>query len=772
MRMAGIHIQKKISLIFAGIGFSIAYWRLESVRDVFVFNKGSLPERIFSPDPMSFWMRLLIVFVLMLFSAYVQTLKGKIEKQTTKESRPRSPNGIILSGLAFGALYWVLESIRDVLIYGQGSIFQRIIMPDAMGFWMRLLAVFIIFLFSVYAQNLINQKSRAEENLKKAHDELEKLISERTAELMKSNSLLQQEIAERNRIEEELRRVNCALKTLTECNQVIVRADNESALLNSICQIILDVGGYHSVWIGFEEWNGKHIVRSVSKAGNISDELIDEIHIIPDEFKETSHPVIHVIKTKKPYVAKNLFDYPENINWRNRALKQGCASLISLPLTMNENMIGILNIYAKEKDVFNSEEVKLLAELAGDLTFGIHVLRAKLEHKRSEEEKEKMQAQLHQARKMEAIGILAGGIAHDFNNLLTAIQVSADLAMMEVDESDPLFSELKDIQVVAAHAADVARQLLLFSRKHPMEPVTLNLNKTIENLSKMLHRLIGEDVKIKTDLDKDLWMLQADRGTIEQVVMNLAVNARDAMNKGGVLTIKTENIELDEELCKSIPESTPGSYVRLSVSDTGVGMKQEIIEHIFEPFYSSKPIGQGTGLGLSVVYGIIKQHEGSITVRSKVKKGTVFEIYLPAFFGDLQKKEDEEISMEYLNGKGKRILVVEDEKTVRDYVKKGLNRIGYDVYSAANAEEALCVFEDKGGDFDMVVSDVVLPDTNGIDLVDQLLLKRPGLRVLLSSGYTDHKSRWKKIKDRGFRFLQKPYDLMDLLRVIQEEVNS
>jgi len=327
--------------------------------------------------------------------------------------------------------------------------------------------------------------------------------------------------------------------------------------------------------------------------------------------------------------------------------------------------------------------------------------------------------------------------------------------------------------MVAAHAADVARQLLLFSRKHPMEPVTLNLNKTIANLSKMLHRLIGEDVKIKTDPGKDLWMLQADRGTIEQVVMNLAVNARDAMNKGGVMTIKTENVVLDEKLCKSIPESTPGKYVRLSVSDTGIGMKQEIMEHIFEPFYSSKPIGKGTGLGLSVVYGIIKQHEGCIKVCSKAKKGTIFEIYLPAFLGEQPKMEDEvERSLEYLAGKGKRILVVEDEKTVREYVKKGLGRIGYDVYSAGSAEEALCVFEDKGGDFDMVVSDVVLPDTNGIDLVDQLLLKRPALRVLLSSGYTDHKSRWKKIKDRGFRFLQKPYDLMDLLKAVQEEVNA
>ncbi len=765
-------MQKKISLIFAGIGFSVIYWILESIRDVFVFNRGSLLERIFYPDPMSFWMRLLIVCVLLLFSTYVQTLKGKIEEQTSKESKPRSHNRIIISGLAFGALYWVLESIRDVLIYGQGSLFQRIVMPDAMGFWMRLLAVFIIFLFSVYAQNLVNQKTRAEENLKKAHDELEKLISERTAELMQSNARLQQEIAERNRIEKELRRVNCALKTLTECNQVIVRAEEESALLNSICQIILDVGGYHSVWIGFEEKDKKHIVRTVSKAGNISDELIDEIQVVPDEHSETSHPIIHVIKTKKPYVATNLYNYPETVDWRNRALKQGCASLISLPLTLNDDMIGILNIYAKEKDVFNSEEVKLLMELAGDLTFGIHVLRSKIEHKKFEEEKEKMQVQLHQAQKMEAIGILAGGIAHDFNNLLTAIQVSADLAMMEVDESDPLFSELKDIHVVASHAADVARQLLLFSRKHPMEPVTLDLNKTIENLSKMLHRLIGEDVKIKTDLEENLWMLQADRGTIEQVVMNLAVNARDAMKRGGVLIIKTENVELDEEQSKSIPESIPGEYVRLSVSDTGVGMKQDIMEHIFEPFFSSKPIGKGTGLGLSVVYGIVRQHEGFITVRSKVNKGTVFEIYLPAFSGDLQKEGKEDVSIESLQGKGKRILVVEDEKTVRDYVKKGLNRIGYDVYSAGSAEEALCVFEDKGGDFDMVVSDVVLPDTNGIDLIDKLLLKRPGLRVLLSSGYTDHKSRWRKIKERGFRFLQKPYDLIDLLKAIQEEVNA
>lgn len=252
------------------------------------------------------------------------------------------------------------------------------------------------------------------------------------------------------------------------------------------------------------------------------------------------------------------------------------------------------------------------------------------ERKRAEEEKKRIQAQLFQSQKMEAIGILTGGIAHDFNNLLAAIQTYIDLSMRKVDKVDPLYENLKKIRLTTVRAANLIHQLLLFSRKQPMQFTSFNINRTIDDLLKMLTRLVGENISIDIDLESNLWMIRADKGNIEQMVMNLIVNARDAMSKGGKLNIKTENVILNEETCKVIPESRPGRFIRLSVVDTGIGMDKATIDQIFEPFFSTKEPGKGTGIGLSVVYGIVKQHEGWINVYSKPGQGSTFKIYLPA----------------------------------------------------------------------------------------------------------------------------------------------
>ncbi len=390
--------------------------------------------------------------------------------------------------------------------------------------------------------------------------------------------------------------------------------------------------------------------------------------------------------------------------------------------------------------------------------------------KRAEEEKIKIQAQLLQAQKMEAIGTLAGGVAHDFNNMLTAIQGYTDLAMMEIDETDPLYRDLKQIHRAAVRAADLTRQLLLFSRKRPMEFTLLNINRMVEDLLKMLDRLISEDIVINTDPQPDIWTVRCDAGNIEQVIMNLAVNARDAMPDGGKLTIKTKNITLDEEDCKLIHEARPGKFICLSVEDTGAGMDKDVIQHIFEPFFSTKETEKGTGLGLSVVYGIVKQHEGWINVYSEPGKGSMFKVYLPAFSVKLEDGTNEAISLQELQGSGERILLVEDEEGVRDFGMRALGENGYMVFEAANAKEAMESFEKEKGNFHLVFCDVVLPDKSGPQLVEQLLSRKPELLVLLSSGYTDDKSQWSMIYERGFRFLQKPYALDDLLRTIKEVI--
>lgn len=392
--------------------------------------------------------------------------------------------------------------------------------------------------------------------------------------------------------------------------------------------------------------------------------------------------------------------------------------------------------------------------------------------RRAEEEKEKMQTQLIQAQKMEAVGTLAAGVAHDFNNTLTAIQGYSELAATRSGGGDRLSRDLKQIRTAAIRGADLVRQLLLFGRKQPMEPTVLDINETISGLLLMLDRVIGEDVIIDTRLSPDLWSVQADERSIEQVITNLAVNARDAMSEGGTLTITSENSVLDEEQCDGIQEAYPGRFVCLSVQDTGVGVEEQAMEHIFEPFFTTKRDGKGTGLGLSVVYGIVKEHGGWIDVVSEPGRGATFTIYLPASDTDAAEDAREPVPRQELAGSGERILVVEDEEGSRELATTILEENGYVVLKAASAHEALDLLKSKHEQLNLVLSDVALPDYSGIRLADELLSMDAGLPVVLSSGYTDGKSQWPVIKERGFRFIQKPYSLADLLRTVKEAIAS
>ena len=387
-------------------------------------------------------------------------------------------------------------------------------------------------------------------------------------------------------------------------------------------------------------------------------------------------------------------------------------------------------------------------------------------------EKEQLQAQLLQAQKLEAVGVLAGGVAHDFNNLLTAISGYISLAMMKIDESDPIHRDLKQAGIAAGRASNVVRQLLLFSRKQPaVELFSLNFNETINNLLKMLKRLIGEDVAINTELAPDLWTIRGDEGNIEQVIMNLVVNARDAMPQGGTITIRTQNVHIDEEYCKTHKDARPGAFACLSITDTGTGMDPGTMEHIFEPFFTTKEVGKGTGLGLSVVYGIVKQHEGWIVVESRPGGGTTFKMYLPSSYVKVERKAAEKVSIEKFKGKGERILVVEDQDEVRSLAIDVLKGNGYAVFPAENAKKARELFAQEKGGFDLVFSDVVLPDVSGIRLFEELSTGR-NLRVLFSSGYSDDKAGLGVIKEKNYSFLQKPYSVQALLVAVREALDS
>ena len=387
-------------------------------------------------------------------------------------------------------------------------------------------------------------------------------------------------------------------------------------------------------------------------------------------------------------------------------------------------------------------------------------------------ESKRLEEQLRQAQKMEAVGRLAGGVAHDFNNLLTAIQGYGDLLLSRLGEDNPLRKDVEKICMAGERAAALTRQLLAFSRRQMLQPKILDLNALVTDMRNLLCRLIGEDIDLVTTIDPDLERVRADAGQIGQVVMNLAVNARDAMPAGGKLTIRASNVTIPEEYCKPGSEARAGRFVCLSIEDKGTGIEKALLGRIFDPFFTTKGPGVGTGLGLSTVYGIVKQHEGWVEVESEIRRGTTFRIYLPAV-SELPEADVERKALgEELRGSGERILLVEDEEEVRRLGARILSENGYSVVEAADAEEALGAFEKEGRSFDLVFSDVVLPDRSGPELVDRILSLKPELKVLFTSGYADHKSQWPVIQGEGFPFLQKPYSPLDLLQACHDVLRA
>jgi PAS domain S-box-containing protein len=389
---------------------------------------------------------------------------------------------------------------------------------------------------------------------------------------------------------------------------------------------------------------------------------------------------------------------------------------------------------------------------------------------RAQEARERAQAQLLQAQKMEAVGLLAGGVAHDFNNLLTTIMGYAELAAQRTGgPEDPLGSHLAEIRRAAERAAALTRQLLLFSRRQPMAFVPQDLKARVGDLVRMLGRLIGERVEVATELADDLWPVRADGVSIDQMIVNLAINARDAMPDGGRLTIGAENVTLSEADAEAFPEGRAGQVVRLAVSDTGTGMDPETLARVFEPFFTTKEPGQGTGLGMSVAHGIARQHGGWIGAESTPGKGTTFAIFLPRVGEEVVAEAPREAPPE-VDGAGRRVLVVEDEPAVLAFAHTALTRGGYEVTAAGTAREALALFEREEGAFALVFSDVVLPDQNGLKLVDELQSRRADVNVLLCSGYPDPQAGWAAVEERGLRFIQKPYSLAALLAAVADGI--
>jgi len=386
-------------------------------------------------------------------------------------------------------------------------------------------------------------------------------------------------------------------------------------------------------------------------------------------------------------------------------------------------------------------------------------------------ERKQLEEQLRQSQKMEAIGQLAGGVAHDFNNLLTAINGYSSLALQRLEANHPIRSYLEEVKKAGDRAANLTRQLLAFGRKQILQPVAINLNDVVTDMNKMLQRLIGEDIRLTAKLDLALKSIKADPGQVEQVLVNLVVNARDAMPQGGKLTIETSTVELDSEYAGRHIGFTPGSYVMLAVSDTGTGMSEDTRARIFDPFFTTKAKGKGTGLGLSTVYGIVKQSGGNIWVYSELGHGTTFKVYLPEL-ATAPRKTEAPVVEPSLPGGSETVLLVEDEDVVRSLAQKILEQSGYKVLAASRGAEAIRLCRQRTEPIHLLLTDVVMPETSGKEVADRVTEVLPGLRVLFMSGYTDEAIVHHGVLDTNIEFIQKPFTPAALVRKVREVLDS
>ena len=391
------------------------------------------------------------------------------------------------------------------------------------------------------------------------------------------------------------------------------------------------------------------------------------------------------------------------------------------------------------------------------------VLRDVSERKQTEEEKHKLETQLQQAQKMESIGTLAGGIAHDFNNILMGIQGNASLMLLKIESDHPNYEKIKNIEKYVQNGTELTKQLLGFARRGKYLIKATDLNEIIEKSSSLFART-KKEIQVHTDLYEDLWTAEVDRGQIGQVLLNLYVNAWQAMSNGGDLYLQTENIILDRSYVQPY-KVEPGRYVKISVSDTGVGIDQETQERIFEPFFTTKEMGRGTGLGLASVYGIIKSHGGYINVYSEKERGTVFTIYLPAS-GKKVPKENEAASAAIIKGSGM-ILLIDDEKMILDVGIELLEELGYTVQSAMRGQEAIDVFQRDRSKIDLIIMDMIMPGMSGGETFDRLKKIDPNIKVLLSSGYSINSQAAKSLQRGCDGFIQKPFNMSQLADKVQ-----
>jgi PAS domain S-box-containing protein len=571
------------------------------------------------------------------------------------------------------------------------------------------------------------------------------------------------DITDRMLAEARIEHLNRVLRAIRNINQLIVRAESADEMIKNACTLLVDHRSYTSALLILIDQEGRPVTHAEAGEGK-------DFHSLFERMKQGELP--------RCCEAAKAVDGVCRIS-EQTAVCEPCPIMstcvspqkMSIRLQYQRKIFGYLVVSLDMEITIDTEEERLFVELAEDLAYSLHNMEVKKAMHAAEEENKKLEAQLFQAQKMEAIGQLAGGIAHDFNNLLTII-IGYSQMMEENAATDSSTSEaIKEIYDAAIRAKNLTRQLLAFSRKQMLEMCVVDVNQVIGNFEKLLRRTIGEDVQMELKLALEPALVKADISQLEQILMNLAVNARDAMPDGGLLTIETASVDLDESYASSRPGVIPGPYVMIGVSDNGTGMDHETLNRIFEPFYTTKPKGKGTGLGLSTVYGVVKQHGGNIWVYSEPEGGTIFKIYLPSATGAIALEEEKKAEQVPLAAEVT-VLVVEDEPSLRRLACSILKRSGYTVLEAGDGDDAVEIARRSPEPIHLLLTDVIMPKMKGTEVFRKVCDFYPDIRVLYMSGYTENVIARQGVLKEGIHFLQKPFSAGTLLEKVTETLKG